>query len=208
MVSASLLSAADKRRIAEAIRTAEARTSGELVTVIARAADDYVYIPLLWASLAALSVPAIVWVSGVELRFLALYGVQLAVFLALSLLFRWTPLKMRLIPRAVKEHRASRLAWQQFFAQGLHHTRERTGVLLFVSLAERYVEIVADRGIHEKVTEGAWDAIVAAFIGHVKRGDIAQGFVSAIEGCGTLLAEHFPRPAEDRNELPNRLIEI
>ena len=204
----TFLSEADKQRIAEAIREAEMKTSGELVTVIARAADTYLYIPILWASLAALTLPAIIWLLPVDLPFPLLYSLQLATFLGLALLFRWTPLKMRLIPKAVKRRRAGRLAWEQFFAQNLHLTRERTGVLLFVSVAEHHVEILADKGINDKVKQGAWDDIVADFIKRVQAKQITEGFLSAIGACGELLAESFPRPEGDIDELPNRLIEI
>ncbi|MEE8176871.1 MAG: TPM domain-containing protein [Acidobacteriota bacterium] len=204
----TFLSEADKQRITEAIREAERKTSGELVTVIAHAADAYLYIPMLWASLAALTLPAVIWLLPVNLPFPLLYSFQLATFLGLALLFRWTPLKMRLIPKAVKRRRAGRLAWEQFFAQNLHLTRQRTGVLLFVSVAERYVEILADKGINDKVKQDAWDDIVADFIKRVKAGEITEGFLSAIGACGELLAESFPRPEGDVDELPNRLIEI
>ena len=204
----TFLSEADKQRITEAIREAEMKTSGELVTVIAHAADAYLYIPMLWASLAALTLPAVIWLLPVNLPFPLLYSFQLATFLGLALLFRWPPLKMRLIPKAVKRRRAGRLAWEQFFAQNLHLTRQRTGVLLFVSVAEHYVEILADKGINDKVKQDAWDDIVADFIKRVKAKQVAEGFLSAINACGKLLAESFPRPEGDIDELPNRLIEI
>jgi putative membrane protein len=207
-VNVEFLSEADKRRIAEAIRKVEMTTSGELVTVVARAADQYLYIPLLWASVIALTVPGIIWYAKPETRFVVLYSAQLVTFLGLALLFRWTPLKMRLIPKWVKHHRASRLAREQFFVHGLHMTRERTGVLLFASVAERYVEIIADSGINDKVKEDAWKEIVAEFVKRVKSREIAEGFLTAVAGCGQLLSAHFPRREDDRNELPNRLIEI
>jgi len=204
----TFLSEADKQRIAEAIRDAEMKTSGELVTVIARSADTYLYIPILWASIAALTLPAIVLLLTVDLQFPLLYLLQIATFMGLALLFRWNPLKMRLIPKAIKNRRAGRLAWEQFFAQNLHLTQQRTGVLLFVSVAERYVEIIADKGINDIVKRNAWDDIVADFTKRVKVGEITEGFLSAIGACGELLAENFPRPEGDVDELPNRLIEI
>jgi putative membrane protein len=204
----SFLSDADKLRIAEAVREAEMKTSGELVTVIAHSADTYLYIPILWASLASLMLPAIVWLLPVDLQFLLLYALQLATFLGLALLFRWNPLKMRLIPKSVKHRRAGRLAREQFFVRNLHLTRQRTGVLLFVSVAERYVEIIADKGINDIVERNAWDDIVSDFNKRVKAKEIPEGFLSAISACGELLAENFPRPEDDVDELPNRLIEI
>lgn len=221
----AFLTDADKQHISEAIRHAEQRTSGELVTVIARASDDYLYIPLLWASLIALVLPGlllyfpILWdlivtpsaasaTWGLEVDYTTIYWTQLAVFVVLALVFRWNPIKMRLIPRSVKHRRASRTAYEQFVAQGLHRTRDGTGVLIFVSVAEHFVEILADYGINEKVDEEAWSDIVSGFVQRVKAGEIAAGFLVAVDRCGALLAEHFPRPADDTNELPNHLVEI
>jgi putative membrane protein len=115
---------------------------------------------------------------------------------------------MRLVPLAVKRRQAGRLSREQFHALGLDQTRGRTGILLFVSVAERYVEILADRGIDEKVPPGTWKEIVAAFTPQVREGKIADGFVGALTACGALLISHFPRAAEDRNELPDVLIEL
>jgi putative membrane protein len=97
---------------------------------------------------------------------------------------------------------------QQFLAQGLHLTERRTGVLIFASVAERYAEIVADSGINAKVTPDAWTGAVAALVSAIKAGRPGDGFVAAIELCGTELARHFPPGALNPNELPNRVVEI
>ena len=99
-------------------------------------------------------------------------------------------------------------AMRQFFAQGLHHTEKRTGVLIFASVAERYAEIVADAGINAKVMPDAWEGAVADLVAGLKEGRAADGFIAAIERCGAILAEHFPPGALPRNELPNTLVEI
>lgn len=204
----AFLTEADKQRLAAAVARAEAGTRGEFVTVIARAADDYLYVPLLWAALAALAVPGLILVSGVAGLIDYAYWIQIFAFFALALLFQWQPIKMRLIPKTLKHARAHRLAQEQFFVQGLRLTEERTGVLLFVSVAEHYVEIIADQGIDGVVPDGTWDQVVADFIAEVKAGRIADGFEAAVNACGTLLAQHFPAQGPDRNELPDRLIEI
>jgi putative membrane protein len=204
----AFLSDSDKLRIAEAIRKLETKTSGEIVTVIAREADDYYYIPTLWAALSALLWPALVTLSGLQHPLLESYGAQVTLFVIAGLLFRIPALKYRLIPRAVKRQRAARLAREQFLLQNLHHTEGRTGVLLFVSEAEHYVEVIADKGINAAVPAGTWDWVVADFVGQVKAGNIADGFVRAIEGIGKHLVDHFPIAEGDRNELPNHLIEI
>jgi putative membrane protein len=198
----------EKQRLRQRIEAAERQTLGELVTVIARESDPYPYIPLLWASLVALSLPPIVVAAGLWIDLATVSLVQLAVFLALSLLFRWRPLKMRLVPRATKLRRAARSAREQFLAQGVHNTSDRSGVLIFVSVAEHYVEILADQAINAKVAQAEWDAIIAGFVTAVKRGEVAAGFEQAVDACGALLAQHFPAAPDERNELPDHLIEI
>jgi putative membrane protein len=208
MVMARLLTEADKAMVSDAIKQAESHTSGELVTVITQASDDYWYIPTLWAALIALVVPAIIILYDTWMDATTLFSIQVAVFMGLALLFRIPWLKYAIVPKSIKHLRASRVAREQFFLQGLQNTEGRTGILLFVSVAEHYVEIIADKGINDVVPEGTWDKVVNAFVGQVKAGQYTQGFVAAVENCGTILAEHFPAQIDDINELPNHLIEL
>jgi putative membrane protein len=136
------------------------------------------------------------------------YLLQICVFLGAAVLFNWLPLKIRLIPAGVKKLRAQRLAREQFFLQNLHGTPGRTGILLFVSLAEHYVEIIADKGINDVVSDNAWEAIVEHFVADVKNNRVATGFVTAISACGELLVAHFPATGENTNELPDHLVEL
>lgn len=198
----------DKTRISRAIQEAESRTAGEIVTIIAREADDYPFLPLLWAAGAALLVPLPLVLLDLPLTALQIYEIQIVVFLGLGLLTRWRPLKMRLIPRAVKRQRAGRLARAQFVEQGLHHTEGRSGIMIFVSVAERYVEIMADQGINDRVPPGSWDGIVRDFVAKVRAKQTAEAFVVAVERCGALLAEHFPAEPRNPDELPNHLVEL
>jgi putative membrane protein len=198
----------EKQKISTAIREVEARTTGELITVIARESDPYHFIPTLWSALVALIVPGVVWLAGAPATLLEVSTVQLAVFLVLSVVGRWPPLKYRLVPGAIKRARAARLAREQFFLQGVSNTADRCGVLIFVSVAEHYVEILADTGIHAKIDQSVWQAAVDQFVTRVKAGDVAGGFLAAIGRCGNVLVEKFPREGEEPNELPDRLIEI
>ena len=207
-MAAPLLGEEDRRRITTAIRDVERQTSGELVTVVARASDGYAAFPLLAAAFLALLAPAVVWIAAPDLDHLDVYAIQLAIFIGIAAPALWRPLRMRLVPLAVKRRQAERLAREQSHALGLDQTRGRTGILLFVSVAERYVEILADRGIDEKVRPGTWKEIVAAFTRQVRDRKIADGFVGALTACGTLLISHFPRAADDQNELPDVLIEL
>ena len=118
---------------------------------------------------------------------------------------------MALIPKNVKHLRASRKAHELFFIEGLHLTQDRYGVMLYVSVAERYVEIIADHGISEKVGQAVWDKAVDEFSKNVKQGEVCQGYLNAIAICGDALSTHCPSTDDERamkNELPNHLIEI
>jgi putative membrane protein len=162
---------------------------------------------LAWAAAVALVVPApliylTLWPASV------IYVVQLIVFIAAALGLSLPEIRFHIVPRRTQHERAHLQAMQQFFAHGLHHTQNRTGVLIFASVAERYAEIVADAGINEKVTPHVWDQAVAALIAGIKQGRAADGFVAAIEQCGAVLAEHFPPGALNRDELPDKLVEI
>lgn len=199
------ISSKDRSRISRAITRAEKKTSGEIVAVVAAGSDDYVYIPLLWAALAALGVPLIMFALS-NWPPVHVYALQLAVFAGIALAVQWRPLRIALVPRAVKRARAHRHAMEQFLAQNLHTTRGRTGVLLFVSAAEQFAEVIADEGIYARVPAEKWDDVVAVLTGHISKGQGADGFVKAINACADILAEHFPPGSAETNELPNHLI--
>ena len=199
----------DKARITAAIHAAEKNTSGEFVAVVARISDHYVFLPLLWAAIAALLVPGPFLLLSLPLAYIHVYQLQLAVFIVLGLLLLFVPdLHLRLIPKHIKHARASRLAKAQFYLQGVHMTPDHSGVLFFVSLAEHYVEIVADRGIHEKIGEAHWQGIVHAFVERVGKGEIVDGFVAAITACGEAMRTHYPPDPGAKDDLSDGLIEI
>lgn len=201
----ALLTEHEQRQVAEAIARVEKTTDAELVTVLAARADDYAYIPLLWASLIALVVPGVVHYLSGYLTMYTLLLAQWATFIVLCLVFRLPKVTTRLIPRSVRHWRASNLARRQFLEQNLHHTVGSTGVLIFVSEAERYVEILVDDGISQRLADSNWDAIVQAFTQQVKQGQTLAGFIACVEACGELLKVHVP-VTQTRNELPNRLV--
>ncbi|MCK0744536.1 TPM domain-containing protein [Chromohalobacter nigrandesensis] len=201
----TLLSDSEQQQVRDAITHIERDTDAELVTVLAPQADDYTYIPLLWAGILALLIPGAInyfpqWLGASELLI-----VQWACFAVLAIVFRLPAVTTRLIPRRVRFWRAANLARRQFLEQNLHHTQDGTGMLIFVSEAERYVEILVDRGISSRLDDETWQSIVSTFTQQVKQGQTLQGFLSCIEACGEHLREHVPATHE-RNELPNRLI--
>ena len=113
---------------------------------------------------------------------------------------------MALVPKSTRNANVHRRAAEQFLAQNLYTTAGRTGVLLFVSIAEQRVEIIADSGIDARVAKGTWQKIVDDFTAEIGAGRQVEGFVQAIERIGTHLAEHFPPGSINPNELPDHLI--
>ncbi len=201
----SLFTENELKQVADAIEQVENHTDAELVTVLARQSDDYFYIPTLWAAVIALLIPLFLkltpfWLNGDELLMLQWFN-----FIALALLFRVPAIMMSLVPRSVKHWRASNLAQRQFLENNLHHTKGETGVLIFIAEAEHYVEIIADRGISQHVSNDQWQSIVNELTAHIKRKDTLQGMLKCIDACGEKLKQHAPA-TESKNELPNHLV--
>jgi len=202
-----MISESDKARVTKAIQVAEATTSGELFCVIAHQSADYRLVPISWAGLLALAVPLPLllfsrW-SGAWI-----YLAQLGVFLVMGIILSHRALRFRVVPRRTRHEHAHAEAMRQFFAQGLDKTTDRTGVLIFASMGERYAEIIADAGISGKVNQSIWDEAIATLVSAIDAGRPGDGFVGAIEQCGRVLAEHFPPGALKRDELPDKLLEI
>jgi putative membrane protein len=197
----------DQARIGAAIAAAEKKTSGEIVAVLSGESASYLHVPFLWAALIALILPwPLVYFTWWPVQWI--YLIQLSVFLAILLLTLPRRVRYALVPQSIKTERAHRRAVEQFLVQNLHTTAGRTGVLIYVSVAERYAEIIADTGIDAKVPNGTWQAIVEDLTSNIAAGRAGEGFVHAVERSGELLAQHFPPGTRDPNELPNHLIVI
>ena len=200
-------------RVTRAIRAAEKNTAGEIYCVVARTSDGYFFtasaIVIAFMLMVSLILAVMLQYSWLQIGLSVFASAQiLAVAMALAILW-WLPgLRVRLVPRRLQYSRAHDNALKQFLARNVHLTTARTGVLVFVSLAERYAEVVADSGINAKVDQDAWDSIVANLIAHARQDRLAEGFIEAVNSVGILLALHFPIGAGDANELDDHLVEI
>ncbi len=228
------LSESEHARIADAISAAEAMTSGEIYCVLAQRSSDYRLVPVVWAALAALLVPAAFallglrphawpvigepWWTGeatladldraVSTGLLLVLLAQVATFVLAWLATSPEPIRLALVPRAYKRDRVRRSGLDQFIARGMQRTRERTGVLIYASLAEHQVEVIADEGIYSRVPPTVWDEAARRLSASAAEGRVADGFVEAVTLCGSVLAEHFDRRRDDTNELPDRIVEL
>jgi putative membrane protein len=200
----------DTERIEQAVAAAEGQTAAEFVTLIAGASGHYLYLPTLAAVAAMLLLSGIAlivpWPFPVTVG--QFYVGQVLGFITLYGLFRWWPVRRRLVPRQIQRERARHRAHQTFLDLGLADTRDRTGVLFFVSAAEHYVEIITDRGVRSVVDDSVWANTIAEFTAAVRQGRIADGFVDAVGACAKVLAERLPPRPGDVNELPNRPLEL
>lgn len=204
---AHCLNEEEARRVSAAIEKAEKKTAGEIFVVVAHHADDYRLVPVLWAALAAL---ILVWPLAyfTPLAVTSILLVQAAIFLGWSVALSPDAIRLRVVPGPLAEAAAEKAAREQFLSHGVHLTSARTGVLIYAALAEHRVEIVADDGIAAKVEQAEWDAIADTVVSAAKAKNLADGLVKAVEQSGKLLAQHFPPAKNDRDELPNRVVEL
>ena len=221
------LSQEDRALIAAAVAKAEAASDGEIVTIVAARSDAYHDVGLHYAVLAMLLVPAglafapqgwIDWLAGLVLGWNAELSRPMAMlyilvkligaFLIVRFALAWMPLRMALTPGRTKSRRVHRRAVELFRAGCELKTRGRTGVLLYLSLAERRAEIVADEAIADQVAPEVWGEAMAALIDEVKAGRPGQGMALAVEKIGAVLAPILPPTGDNPNELPDRLIEL
>ncbi|HIF9262898.1 TPA: TPM domain-containing protein [Photobacterium damselae] len=202
-----MFSEQELQQISQTIGNIEQQTDAELMAVIATASDDYYFVPTLWAAIIALFTPALLYLSPLWLDITDLLMAQLAMFVALTLLFRVPTIKYRMIPKSVKYRRASLLAHQQFLLNGIHKTQQHLGMMIFVSEADHYVEIITDYGISQQIDNQVWQKLVQDFTQNVKQGNTYQGYIQCLTASGEVLAQHFPL-TQQKNELPNALVVI
>jgi len=197
----------EQEKIHQAVIAAEKQTSGEIVPMVVGACRPYAEIELgglivglVAGTLAALFLHDPWGPVQAQLSWPLAGGV-------LGFILCCVPvIKRRLIPKKHIAEAVHLRSLAAFTAHGLHYTKAHTGILIFASLFERRVAVLADRGINEKVQPGTWDEVVQTLTAGLKSGNGGEAFCKAIERCGDILATHFPRAADDRDELANKLV--
>ncbi len=199
------LSEQDRARVSATIHANEARTSGEIVCVLAQTSSAHATaLPVLVAAVLALAVPWLL-MAFTAMSLQLMLSLQVLVFLVLFGVLCVPRVRVALLPRATRRALAHRVAMEQFVIRGIARKKGRTGILIFVSLAERYARIIADEGIAAHVPQSQWQAAIDTLVGHMRDGRIADGFITAIDTCGTVLATQFPSTGKERSELPDRI---
>jgi putative membrane protein len=190
-----LLNHDEAARVEAAVRAAQARSSGQIVCVLAHASSHYEIMPFVWSALIALLTP---WplLTFTEIPDERIYLIQLTVFFAAMLVLTLPRLRHALTPARIRRANAHRAALEQFILRGLTHGAERNGVLLYVSLAERFARVIADEGAAKVIHQREWQTIIDQLRGDMARGAAAEALIAASTRCGDLLAQHFP-PRDD-----------
>jgi putative membrane protein len=197
----------EQEKIRRAVDAAEQRTSGEIVPMIVATCRPYAEIELggLAAGL-ALGTLAALFLHDPWGPIQAQLSWPLAGGIVGFILCRIPVIKRRLIPKKRIDEAVHLRSLAAFTAHGLHYTRAHTGILIFASLFEHRVVVLADRGINQKVQPGTWDEVVQILTSGLKSKNGCAAFCAAIERCGMILAEHFPRSPDDKDELADKLI--
>ena len=208
-----IFSQSDLDRIAAAVREAEGKTSGEIVPYFVEESDRYhesvwkggiVFAALAGIIIVAASLLSTTWIGlgPIEIILILLGSTALGMILTHFLPF----LKRLFAGNDLLEQRVAQRAAQAFIAEEVFETRDRTGILLFLSLLERKVIVVGDSGINAKVHQTEWQDVVDRVIRGINTGRPTDGLIDAIHQCGTLLKLHgVKRRKRDVNELANRL---
>ncbi len=193
-----------RARIERAVQDAERSTSGEIVPMVVDRSHDYAGVRAAAAALCAFAGGVVVLAAPLD-PLLWLPPVQLVVFVGAWLLSDRRALLRLILPTGRCAEMVDRAAGLAFLEEGLTETRDRTGILIYVSLLEHRVEVLADRGINSVVEPGTWDGVVDTVLAGIRERRAEEGLADAIAQCGELLAQRFPPRADDTDELANRL---
>ena len=182
------LSDDEHKRIAAAAKAASAETGAHLAVTIVPVSDRYTLYPLVWGALLALAAAAVVALGWPMMPLREAFVIEAAVFVFASLALDWFPLRLKAVPRHIRHLRATQLAHRAFAARMHTDGYPRGCILLFVSLGERYAEVIGDHVAHARIGEGAWERIVATLIESARKGRIADGAIAAINECAARLS--------------------
>lgn len=209
-----LLSEAEKKQVEAAVAAAEKNTSGEIVVMIVPSSYGYPMAEVIGAAAFALPLSILLtvfigglfWIGTRDMwLFLGIFAVSFVGFLLMLKHLFW--LKRWFISKREIEEEVQEAAVTAFYRNGLFRTRDETGVLIFISVFERKVWVLADRGINEKVRKESWNRIVEMIAAGIREKRPAEAICNAVKTVGDLLTKHFPIQADDANELKNLIIE-
>jgi putative membrane protein len=216
-LATKFLTEEEKGEIETCVKEVEKNTSGEIVPMVVSASYHYPMSNMIGALIFGLLISIAVtlvfsirnsWggVTALDLwLFPAVFAVSFLVFHELVKRILW--LKRVFITKAEINEEVEEAALTSFYRNGLNNTRDRTGILIFISVFERRAFVLADEGINVKVDPGAWQEIVDSVVHSIRGRRQGAGICQAVRRCGDLIREHFPIKADDTDELDNLIVE-
>ncbi|MBM3162430.1 MAG: hypothetical protein FJZ79_03735 [Chlorobi bacterium] len=197
----------DRHLVEERIREAEKTTSGEIVVKVVFSSHTYPQAGLLGGFMLALMVSIVAMLVAGNRDVWLFLGIFSMLFILLNELFRRVPLLKRpFVPASDMHGEVDEAAATAFCRRGIYNTQDRTGILIYISVFEHRVRVLADRGINEKVEQHLWQEIVDTIIAGIRRNRQGAAIAEAVDRCGRILAVHFPLKPGDRNELADSVI--
>jgi putative membrane protein len=198
----------EKELISKKIENLEKLSSAELVAVITKRSGDYKYVTsIITTFLVFLISFFLIFLTDIDT--LELVEIQLLSFIGINIfLEKFDNLLLFLLPKSYKRYKASQNAHEQFHNLGLNRTKTRQGIMFFVSFDEKYVEIISDTTVSSKIKDDYWQEIIDEFVKDVKKKELSNGYLKAIDSCSEILIKEFPIQEDDENELPNDVIEL
>ena len=206
----------DLEQINKAVKQAESKTSGEIATAFIKESYDYAIYELIFAVICGFLYFVVMMFFVYEVEtfikqmfwdysnnyLLLFYG--FSTFLVISIFYFIANISMidrLIVPKKVMKQKVKERAVRHFMESGVYNTRDRTGILIFISFLERRIELIADKGINEKIPQEKWNSIVENIIQGIKSNIVIEKLKESILECGELLEKHFPIKPDDTNEL-------
>jgi putative membrane protein len=203
----SFFTEAEKEQIKVTTIGVEARTIGEIATVVIDQSSEYYEAEVLGAVFAGSLVSLIIAALFFHASVWAFIPCAFILFFPARLLFQKVPLlKAALISKRRKEKAVRERAIRTFYERGLYRTTKHTGVLFFLSLLEHKVWVLADKGIHGKIEQRTLNKFANMVSKGIQEGRASDSLCEAITGMGELLWEHYPITDADTDELPNAVM--
>ncbi len=208
----------DLKKIRESVKEAESTTSGEIKVAFIKESYDYAKYEILFALLAGIIYLIAIFLFQNQVEILiknmswdyspgyltVFFGISPFVVMTIFYLIANIPVIDKLIiPGSIQKKKVNERAVRYFIESGVHTTRDRTGILIFLSFLEKRVELLADSGINSRIPQEKWDGIVAHIIEGIRSGNTVKNLTESVLECGKLLSEsdNFPIKPDDTNEL-------
>jgi putative membrane protein len=205
--AATFFTDSEKARIRESVRTVEKGTSGEIATMVVDQSDGYLEAEILGSVLLSGLVALVIAVASQHVTIWTYVPIVLLLYIPARFMFMRLPrLKVPFVNKRRLMHAVRERAVRAFYEKGLYRTRDENGILIFISLLERKVWILGDRGVDRQIPHETWQAHAREVSQGIRDGRACDALCAVIGDCGRVLTTHFPRKEDDTNELPDDMI--